>query len=76
MQAYVVCELQHKLSLLWAFIKAHLQVGMCACAHVFVCVCAHAYVCVRLCGCSSMCTLMQLDATVCLNVKRYKTTHQ
>ena len=26
-QAYVVCELQHKPSLLWAFIKAHLSVS-------------------------------------------------
>ena len=27
MQAYVVCELQDKLNVLWAFIKAHLRVS-------------------------------------------------
>ncbi len=27
MQAYVVCELQDKLNVLWAFIKAHLKVS-------------------------------------------------
>ena len=27
MQAYVVCELQDKLNVLWAFIKAHLKVA-------------------------------------------------
>ena len=32
MQAYVVCELQDKLNVLWAFIKAHLKVpSSCIC---------------------------------------------
>ena len=29
-QAYVVCELQDKLNVLWAFIKAHLKVTLAA----------------------------------------------
>ncbi|KAK9804535.1 hypothetical protein WJX73_005527 [Symbiochloris irregularis] len=39
-QAYVVCELQHKTSLLWAFIKAHLSAKVL----VFVSTCKQAQV--------------------------------
>ncbi len=31
-QAYVVCELQDKLNVLWAFIKAHLKVSLTFCS--------------------------------------------
>ena len=40
LQAYVVCELQDKLNILWAFIKAHLKVRLARYHRVwFRCLC-------------------------------------